>query len=380
MRLKIFPLIKKHGILVIIGFCLGLILALGYEELRLAPQGKNAAAIHDSGGKSLANPEKRPGGISGAPGDSPPDPGTPAKPDPPPEVGGEVQSESGFTVLLVGVDNRPGEVNLSNTDTLILANYAPAEKRLALLSIPRDTQIMYPGFGRQKINAAARLGKSLKATVRVTENLTGQKVDGYIKVNFAGFKEIIDTLGGITLTVEKDMYYNTGDKVDGTINLKKGTQHLNGSQALQYARFRHDNLADISRTMRQQTVVKAMVREILQPKTLTKLPWLIPQVYRAVETDLPISRALGIVNLVRNAAGVEMVSQTLPGRFLIEEGISYWKVGASESRSVIRSLFHEGKTCSIFSGQSEAKTWGSWIEEGDRELPVMSPDIFGEAP
>lgn len=369
MRTKIFPLMKRHGLLVIIGFCLGIFLALGYEELRWAPQGKNVAS------------EKRSGEIHGMPQESPPDLIAPSQADHPlPQNKGEGDIESGFTILLVGVDNRPGEVNLSNTDTLILANYAHKEKRLALLSIPRDTQIMYPGFGRQKINAAARLGKSFKDMVRITENLTGQKIDGYVKVNFTGFKEIIDTLGGITLTVEKNMYYNTGDKVDGTINLKKGTQHLNGSQVLQYARFRHDNLADISRTMRQQTVVKAMVREILQPKTLPKLPWLIPQVYRAVETDLPINRVLAIANLFRNAAGVEMISQTLPGRFVIEEGVSYWKVGASESRSVIQSLFHEGKTRSIFSGQGEDKTWGSWIEEGDAELPVMSPDIFGEAP
>ena len=290
------------------------------------------------------------------------------------------ESAQGFTVLLIGVDNRPGEKNISNTDTLILAHYNRAAQRLALLSVPRDTQINYPGFGKQKINAAARLGRGLGSTVKVMQNLLGQKIDGYIMVDFNGFKEIIDTLGGITVTVEKDMYYNTGDKADGIINLKKGTQRLNGTQALQYARFRHDNLADISRTMRQQAVLKAIAKETLQVKTLAKLPKLLPQVYQAVETDLSLGKMFTFFNLLRQRGDIEIVSQTLPGRFSVDGGISYWKVGISESRAAVRELFNEGKTHSIFSGNADQQTWGSWIEEEDGALPVMSPDIFGAAP
>lgn len=382
MWVKWLPTVRKYSFIVMACCILGLILSFGYGELKLA-HGGNAGGyppknswdeLRSSLGSSQGKSQERNSG---------PQPG--AKPSV--EVGAssgipnvQVNADRGFTILLVGVDNRPGEGNISNTDTLIMANYTPNAKRLALLSIPRDTQITYPGFGKQKINATARLGKGLKSTVKVTENLLGQTIDGYIKVNFAGFKEIIDTLGGITLTVEKDMYYNTGDKVDGIINLKKGTQRLSGTQALQYARFRHDNLADISRTMRQQAVIKAIVKEALQAKTLTKLPRLIPQAYRAVETDLSLGQMFAFFNLVRSGEGLEMVSQTLPGSFVIEEGISYWKVRLSESRVAVRSLFQEGKTQSIFSGQADDKAWGSWIEEGDAVLPVMSPDVFGETP
>ncbi|MCQ2019452.1 LCP family protein, partial [Clostridium butyricum] len=138
--------------------------------------------------------------------------------------------------------------------------------------------------------AAARIGNGLKTTSEIIEQLIGQRIDGYVLTNFAGFKEIINTLGGITVNVEKDMYYVTGDKTDGLINLKKGIQRLNGNQALQYARFRQDALADISRTSRQQAVLKALGKEFFQVQTIPKLPRLIPQLMKSVETNLSISK------------------------------------------------------------------------------------------
>ncbi len=253
-----------------------------------------------------------------------------------------------FTVLLVGLDRRPGDTTLSNTDTLIVASVNTENGKVALLSIPRDTQVIVPGFGKEKINAAARVGKGIKTTTALIEDLTGQSIDGYVITNFNGFKSIIDTLGGITLTVEKNMYHVTGDSSDGVINLKKGTQRLHGAQALQYARFRQDALADISRTARQQAVIKAMGKEFLQVKTIPKLPWLVPQIAKSVETNLSITQLFTITNYLRRIENPEISSQTLPGNFLIEDDISYWKVNPQKSRVVVKRLFEEGKTSSTF--------------------------------
>ncbi len=255
-----------------------------------------------------------------------------------------------LTILLAGVDHRPGEDSISNTDTMLIAQVDPQVAQIRLLSIPRDTQVEIPGYGKGKINAVARLGKGLKTTETVLEEVCGQKIDGYILTNFAGFKDIIDTLGGINLTVEKDMYYVTGDSQDGVINLKKGTQRLNGTQALQYARFRQDALADISRTIRQQAILKAMAKEFGQVKTLSKLPWLIPQVYRNVQTDLSIGQIWSLVNIFTHFGNsIEIVSQTLPGNFVIEKGMSYWEVNRDEAHKVSHDFFSEGKTTVIFS-------------------------------
>lgn len=257
-----------------------------------------------------------------------------------------------FTVLLVGVDQRPGEKSFSNTDTLLVANINTVNGQVSLISIPRDTQVNIPGYGKEKINAAARLGEGLKTTKALVEELTGQPIDGYVLTNFKGFKTMIDTLGGVTLTIEKDMYYVTGDAEDGIINLKKGTQRLNGTQALQYARFRQDALADISRTSRQQAVLKAMQKELLQVKTLPKLPGLISQLNKSMETDLSVGELWSLANIMNCFKNPEIISQTLPGNFLIEDDISYWRVNPLKSHSVVKRLIEEGKTTSVFFQQT----------------------------
>jgi len=253
-----------------------------------------------------------------------------------------------FTVLLVGVDRRPGDITLDNTDTLLVASVNTLNGKVALLSIPRDTQVMVPGYGEGKINAAARVGKGIKTTTALIEGLIGQPIDGYVMTNFNGFKSIIDTLGGITLNVEKNMYYVTGDSSDGVINLNKGIQRLDGAQVLQYARFRQDALADISRTARQQAVIKAIGKEVLQVKTVPKLPWLLTQIVKSVETNLPITQLWAMTNFLLQNDNSEISSQTLPGNFLMENEISYWKVNPQRSRAVVKRLFEEGKTSSTF--------------------------------
>lgn len=277
------------------------------------------------------------------------------------EVSSEKMTER-LTILLAGVDRRQGEESMSNTDTMIIAQLDPQVAQIRLLSVPRDTQVEIPGYGKGKISAVARLGKGMKTTKTLLEKVCGQPIDGYVLTNFAGFKDIIDTLGGINLTVEKDMYYVTGDNQDGVIDLKKGTQRLNGTQALQYARFRHDALADISRTIRQQTVLKALAKEFGQVKTLSKLPWLIPQVCRNVQTDLSIDQIWSLANLFTHFNSLEIVSQTLPGNFAIEKGMSYWKVNLDESHKVSHDFFTEGKTTAVFS-RKVGSVQGSTIQK-----------------
>ena len=245
------------------------------------------------------------------------------------------------SVLLVGADQRPEQKKFS-TDTIILASVDPVTKRTSLLSIPRDTRVALSGHGYVKINEIVSK-TDLETLQKTVQELTGEEIKGYIQTNFQGFKKIIDTLGGITVDVEKDMYYETGDIEDGYINLRKGVQRLNGDKALQYARFRHDALADISRTARQQVVLKAVAKEMFQLSTIPKLPFLIPQIMNAVHTNLS---SKDIFVLTKVAVGFEssnMVSQTLPGSFLDLDGVSYWKVDPVEVKRVVRNLF-QGET------------------------------------
>ena len=172
-------------------------------------------------------------------------------------------------------------------------------------------------------------------------------MDGYILTNFQGFKNIVDSLGGITINVEKDMYYDTGEEQDRYIDLKKGLQRLNGNQALQYARFRNDELADISRASRQQEVIKAILAEATTPRNLPKLPLIIPQIYQAIETNLDIKQIWALAMAFKNQEDYNIINQTLPGQFSDEEGISYWKINPQQSKVILNQLFN-GQTKPVF--------------------------------
>jgi LCP family protein required for cell wall assembly len=291
-----------------------------------------------------------------------------------PEEFASLKTTERLTVLLAGIDRRPDEKSISNTDSLLIAQVDPQIAQIRLLSIPRDTQVEIPGYGKSKINAAARVGKGLSTTEDLLEEVCGQPIDGYVLTNFTGFKGIIDTMGGINLTVEKDMHYNTGDSQDGVIDLKKGTQRLNGTQALQYVRFRQDALADISRTIRQQTVLKAMVKEFGQVKTLPKLPWLIPQIYQNVQTNLSLKQIWSLVNVFMDFDDINIVTQTLPGNFMIENGVSYWQINKDEARKVARDFFTEGTTVGLFSQKISSKQESLQKPSGQKSLKPGSAE------
>lgn len=261
----------------------------------------------------------------------------------------EVDIKDRVSVLLVGADQRPG-VEEFNTDSLILASIDPKSQRISLLSIPRDTRVSIPGHPNIKINAVATLS-DMRTLEKVVADLIGVPIAGHIQTNFGGFKQIIDTLGGITVNVEKDMFYETGDKTDGYINLKKGVQRLDGSRALQYARFRYDALADISRTARQQVVLKAVADEILQISTLPKLPWLIPQLNKAVQANLSVSDMLKLSRVAVGFENADLVSQTLPGKFRDLNGASYWEVDPDVAKKVMRDLLQGITTAKVIEDQ-----------------------------
>lgn len=290
---------------------------------------------------------------------------------PTPSEGSAINKDR-LNVLLLGNDARPGET-FARADTIIVASLDFQNKRVAMLSIPRDTRVNIPGHGWHKINEALSIGQ-VDLLKKMIQDLIGVSVDRYALVNFEDFVKIVDTLGGVTLDVEKDMKYDTGDMV---INLRQGTQHLNGEEALGYVRFRHDALGDISRTERQQKFLAAILRQSLRPSTLLKLPKLIPQIAQAVDTDLTVREMLSLSKFAAGASSVQIVSQTLPGNFMTINGGSYWYVDPKQAKEVAYALFYDG-----LSGQQIVRedleppsTWSSrprssTSSESKRPVPV----------
>lgn len=272
------------------------------------------------------------------------------------------------SILLIGADERPDQEDF-NTDSLILASIDPEGARISMLSIPRDTRVSLPGYRDIKINSVAYF-TDIETLQREVSELTGVPVAGYIQTNFNGFKAIIDTLGGVTIDVEKDMYYETGDETDGVIDLKKGVQRLDGAKALQYARFRHDALGDISRTARQQVVLKAVADEMLQLSTVPKLPWLIPQLMDAIHTNLLLGDILKLSKAAVQFDNAEIVTQTLPGKFLDLDGISYWDVDPNEAKDVVQNLL-QGITTSKIIEEQDVDLLKPVITNPQKSLPKV---------
>jgi LCP family protein required for cell wall assembly len=254
------------------------------------------------------------------------------------DAGEEAGLEERLNVLLLGIDARSGETR-ARSDTMILASVDPESKQMCLLSIPRDTGVSIPGHGWDKINGATVYGGP-ELALKAVSNLLGTTVKYYVMTNFSGFKDVVDTLGGVTLNVEQNMYH--WDPEDGGaygINLKKGLQRLDGDEALQFVRYRKYDMADIDRVKNQQKFLAALAGEVLQPGTLPKLPKLVPVINRYVDTNLGLSDLYTLAAAARNLTDGDIVTQTLPGRPVTVNGLSYWGVNPSEARQTLAQLF-----------------------------------------
>ena len=222
-------------------------------------------------------------------------------------------------ILVVGLDNVDGG---SRTDAIALAIFDADNSAVRIASIPRDSRVYIPGRGWDKINHAYVFGgiNLLRETV---VNLTGVPVDYFVKVNYRSFPKIIDLLGGVDIYVDKRMNY-TDYSGKLFINIPKGQQHMNGKTALGYVRFRHDPLGDIGRVQRQQKFIKIVIDKFKSASIIPKIPSLIQEMMKAVDTDLSPLDALRLLQFA-NALGKDRITMFMaPGRSGYSKNISYW--------------------------------------------------------
>lgn len=238
-------------------------------------------------------------------------------------------------VLIIGADTRPKETR-ARSDALMVASIDRSTGRIAVLSVPRDTRVNIPGYGNNKINAAYAFGGA-KLAVKTVESVVGIKIPYYVATNFNGFKDIIDTFGGVTINVEQRMY-----KPEEGINLKPGLQRLNGTDALGFVRFRTLPLGDIDRVENQKKFLMALADESFKLKTITKLPQLIPQIQNCVDTNFTPGEMLDLAVAAVKTDPQNMLVTTLPGDFLELPGGSYWQVNTKLAAGLMDRLMEPG--------------------------------------
>jgi len=178
-------------------------------------------------------------------------------------------------ILLLGAagEHKPGG-NL--TDTVMVMSIDMKNKKVALLSLPRDLYVQIPGSANYtKINSLYPIGinegRGAELIKKAVENITGVTVNYYMAVDFAGFQKIIDDIGGINIISERDIYdqnYPGPNYSYETFSLSKGFHALDGATALQYVRERHDDpQGDFGRAKRQQQVIQAVKNKLFSVRT-----------------------------------------------------------------------------------------------------------------
>lgn len=229
-------------------------------------------------------------------------------------------------ILVMGTDVSGSNRNpglTGNTDTMILMNLNPSTQKVKGVSIPRDTRVYIPGHRVFKINAANPYGGPELAMKTVSQTLM-VPIHRYILINTRGLIEAIDAIGGVMVTIPKDVRYN--DNYGGLhINFKKGAYHLNGKQVQEYLRFRHDEWGDIGRVQRQQGFLLEIMDQFLQPSVLPKIPTLLQIVQHNSKTNLSPMEILQLVNFGKSIKGSENCQLVmLPGKPQNIDGLSYW--------------------------------------------------------
>jgi len=196
-------------------------------------------------------------------------------------------SPSAMDILILGSDRRPDEEDsdeYARSDTIILAHIDPENDYMSLLSLPRDLRVNVPGYGHNKINFAFAAGGPA-LTIKTIEELTGIDIKHYVEVSFQAFCDITDAMGGVYVDVDR-RYYNDNAHYE-LINLAPGYQLLNGADALDFVRFRHDLNLDFGRMERQQMYLTAMREQAMGWWDLpVKLPKMIGALFNNLTTDL----------------------------------------------------------------------------------------------
>lgn len=244
--------------------------------------------------------------------------------------------EGVFTMLVVGTDAAS-----RSTDTIMLASFDTVEKKMNILSIPRDT-IINARRATKKINAAYAMSDGdIYALFDEVQSVTGIRPDKYTLVTVDAFVDVIDAIGGVEVDVPVDMHYKDPTQ-DLVIDIDKGLQTLDGYDAMGFMRYRATYAdGDLGRIKVQHTFVEAVIKKMLTPATFAKIPELAGIITDNLETDLTLGNGiwLGKQMLTMNLEeDVEM--HTLPGYANYYDGLSYYFIKEDEALALINEYYN----------------------------------------
>jgi polyisoprenyl-teichoic acid--peptidoglycan teichoic acid transferase len=230
----------------------------------------------------------------------------------------------------------------------------PPSKSVVLISLPRDLYVSIPGFYQQRINVAHALGGPQLVAQTVQANF-GIKIDNFARVDFSGFEQVVDAVGGIIIDVErpvKDDEYPTDDYGVMRLFIPPGPVLLDGKTALMFARSRHSE-TDFGRAKRQQRVLVALRERALQMGIVSKVPTLLGIAQKAIATDLDAGSmvALGRLGLEMDRDRIKtlVVDETMASPFIGQNGENLLMPSRPDIQRAILRAFSEatGQTARV---------------------------------
>jgi len=303
-------------------------------------------------------------------------------------IGGEPlpdwQKKERVNILLLGIDEREDQYGPWRTDTMIVLTIDPENNTAGILSIPRDLWVTIPGYSEERINTAHHTGDLKKfpgggpaLAIKTVQYNLGIPIHYYVRVNFSGFIEALDTIGGIDIYVEKEiddpLYPDNAYGYD-PLNIPAGLQHMDGELALKYARTRHSS-SDFDRLRRQQQVIMAVRDKVLRfellPQLLLKLPDLLKTVGDSVQTDLQLDEMLSLVQLASEIDEEHLKTAVIDSSMTVDtitpNGAQVLIPMRDEIRAVVDEIFTEpAQEAEQNAEKDERENKDKLIEEGAR--------------
>lgn len=234
----------------------------------------------------------------------------------------DAEAKGAQNLLILGSDSRdPQNTTGSRSDTIILAHLPKDRSSAELISIPRDTWLSIPkshdgkhGGVNAKINAAFAWG-GVPLMVQTVETYTNVRIDHVVLVDFAGFKEIIDALGGVDIYVDQSFTSTHSLNPDGKRHFDKGLTHMDGAAALDYSRERYTFAdGDFTRIRHQQQMIKAVLDKAASAGLLAN-PARLNSVVRATANAATVDKTLSLFDMamsLRHLRGGDLKFATNP--------------------------------------------------------------------
>ena len=278
-------------------------------------------------------------------------------------------SRDPFYMMLIGSDSRNDDEN-ERSDTNIVARVDPTTGTVNIISIPRDTAINYDNYGTVKFNAAYAYDGASGA-IRAAEGLLGVKITHYAEIDFSGLVNLVDAMGGVA----GDVPMRIEDANAGSEIIEAGPQHLNGAQALVFARSRSYANGDYQRTANQRILVEAMLHKIMGMNDFEMAP-IIEQLSNYMSSDMGVRQMQDYAILFRDyPEELKIYSTVMPSDVAYDdEGTSYVVCDTTTLRQVMELVNQAQDPSALVTNDSAVYSSAEAQDMGMESTPIYVPD------